>query len=312
MAWTDRIKDAAYVSPSGIRVTFDFENVSRSTNKKAAIFEYPQKSGAFVQDLLIGARRFPMRIFLHGTDYDIIANVLYTALEEPGIGTLEHPLYGTFRVFPATIERIDALKDAGNQAIFNVEFVEHNLDTSPLASQDERSQVRAIADQFAIDGPLGVEADMANATPTGLQKFTVKVQEVSSFINTHVRPVMVASGIDTQSFDRINRNLRIGTNIASGDVRTVSSQINTMIRAGTSASRGGPAAYVNLADALINTQLDGPEQFSLVSFAAESTVNAMTLSTGSTGYETRSEAIADSDALVETATNVVNWQDTNG
>lgn len=312
MAWEDRIKDGVYQSPSGVRITFDFENVSRRTTKKAAIFEYPQRPGARVQDLEIGARYFPMRMYLHGSDYDIDSNRLYNALEEPGIGILEHPLYGTFNVFPTSLERIDGLKDAGGQAVFNVEFVENNLDPSPAATTDERSAIVSLADQFATEGPLAVEGIMEDATPTGLQLFSTKVQEVSRFVNTHVRPVMVAAGIDTQTFDRINRNLRIGTNIASGDVRTVTAQLNTLIRAGTSASRGGPAAYINLADALINTQIDGPEQFSLVSFAAESTVSAMTLSTGATAYETRGEAVADSDALVDAATRVVDWQDTNG
>ena len=51
MAWQDRIVEAAYTSPSGERLTFDYENVSKSVEKKTTAFEFPDADGTFVQDL---------------------------------------------------------------------------------------------------------------------------------------------------------------------------------------------------------------------------------------------------------------------
>lgn len=312
MAWTEDIKQAAYISPSGIRIEFDFEDVSRTTKKKAAVFEYPETPGAFIQDLKQGVRRFPIRAFIHGENYNQEANVLYNALEEPGFGTLEHPLYGTFVVFPITIARSDRLKTGGGQAIFNIEFIENNLDPTPLASQDEKSAVVETVNEFGTQGPSELAIEFEDASPTQMQRFTQALQQVNRFVVQFVRPVLVGEGIDTSTFDTVSQGINLSDNIASGDVRAVSSQLNSLIRAGSSATSGGPAAYIDLANALVNTQLQTNEQFEVVSFAAESTIGAMAVSTGNTDHSTRGAAIADSDALVATHNTVVTWQDDNG
>ena len=312
MVWTDDIKQAAYISPSGTRIEFDFEDVARSTKKKAAVFEYPQKAGAFIQDLQNGARRFPIRAFIHGENYNQEANVLYNALEEPGFGTLEHPLYGTFVVFPLSINRSDRLKTAAGQAVFDIDFIENNLDPTPLSTQDEKSAVVETANEFGVQGPNELAIEFEDASPTQMQRFTQSLQQVNRFVVQFVRPVLVGAGIDTSTFDTVSQGITLSDNIASGDVRAVSSQLNSLIRSGSSATSGGPAAYIDLANALVNTQLQTNEQFEVVSFAAESTIGAMAVSTGNTDHATRGDAIADSDALVATYNAVVTWQDDNG
>ena len=68
MAWQDRLKEAAYTSPSGVRTVFDFGDVSRTTVKKTAAFDFPDADGTYIQDLGTAGRRYPMRLFIWGDD----------------------------------------------------------------------------------------------------------------------------------------------------------------------------------------------------------------------------------------------------
>ena len=70
MAWNDRIREAAYTSPGGDRITFAYENVRKTVDKKTTGFEFPDANGTFVQDLGHTGRRYPLRVFFWGDDYD--------------------------------------------------------------------------------------------------------------------------------------------------------------------------------------------------------------------------------------------------
>ncbi len=50
MPWQDRVKVAAYISPSGTRLTFDFENVSSEFDKLGEAFNFPDAERTYMQD----------------------------------------------------------------------------------------------------------------------------------------------------------------------------------------------------------------------------------------------------------------------
>ena len=149
MPWNNRIREAAYNSPSGARFTFDFENVSQSVEKKTTGFEFPDADGTYVQDMGHSGRRYPLRVFFWGDDYDQEAEAFETALLERGIGKLEHPIYGVKDVVPfGTITRRDDLKTAANQAILDVTFWETINLLYPAAQNDPGSSVLSSVDAF--------------------------------------------------------------------------------------------------------------------------------------------------------------------
>ena len=74
MPWNDRLREAALTSPSSVRVTFDFEDVSRSFNKKGSAFEFADADGTYIQQTGNTSRRYPLRVFFWGDDYDIEAD----------------------------------------------------------------------------------------------------------------------------------------------------------------------------------------------------------------------------------------------
>ena len=151
MSWSDRIIEAVYTSPSGQEFVFDFEDVSKTLSKKSTAFDFPDVSGTYVQDLGKRGRRYPLRVIFWGENYDVEAERFDNALEEKGAGTLQHPFYpDVLRVVPVgDITRVDALKTAGNQAVYNIEFWETIEIVFPISELSAKNSINALIDDFA-------------------------------------------------------------------------------------------------------------------------------------------------------------------
>lgn len=123
-SWRDRIKPAAYKSPiTGTRVPFGFVDVSRSFDIRGTAFDFPGVNNSYVQQTGYSSRKYPLVCYFSGKNCDIEAGGFEACLMEPGIGQLEHPLYGTFPALPfGTVERADALATASNQSVVTVTF----------------------------------------------------------------------------------------------------------------------------------------------------------------------------------------------
>ncbi len=166
MSWSDRLQIAAYTSPSGSRFEFEYENVSIESDKKTSEFLFPERDGAFIQDLGRGGRRFPSIFFFSGEDYDIISDLFLEALEEKGIGKLEHPKYGTRAVVPTgTITRRDDLVTRSNQAAFNITFSEtiENI-TFPESVENQETIIRKSVNNFETEAAAQFANDIEIVT----------------------------------------------------------------------------------------------------------------------------------------------------
>lgn len=149
MSWENRLAVAAYTSPSGERLQFDYEDVSVSVTKKTSGHECPDTNGTYVQDRGHSGRKFPLRAIFHGAEYDELSDSFFRLLLEKGVGRLEHPIYGVFDVVPfGDITRNDALKTAANQAVFEVTFWETIRTAYPIEQVDSRSKVESGVEEF--------------------------------------------------------------------------------------------------------------------------------------------------------------------
>ena len=167
MSWNERLQLAAYTSPSGIRLLFTYENVSKTVNKKTTGFEFPDANGTYVQDLGHTGRKYPLRIIFHGDDHDLESKAFESALLETGIGTLEHPLYGDKQVIPfGTITFRDNLKTAANQTIIDLVFWETIALVYPQSQTDPASSVITAVDEYnnvaseSIDGQEALDTEV--------------------------------------------------------------------------------------------------------------------------------------------------------
>lgn len=169
MAWQDRLREAAYTSPGGSRIRFDFVAVTRETTKRTTVFDFPRVPNAYVQDNGFGSRRYAMTCFFSGDNHDLDATAFEAALLERGRGRLEHPLYGTFDVVPAgDITRRDDLRDAANQTIVEVTFWTSVAAVYPAGQTDQRSEVLAALTAFR-DASAQQFEDSADLSTVGAQ-----------------------------------------------------------------------------------------------------------------------------------------------
>lgn len=324
MPWQDRLQDGAYISPSGRRIPFSYENVSKNFNKKGTAFEFPDADGTFVQDLGRTGTRYPLRIIFWGNDYDLTANAFETILSERGIGTLEHPIYGTKKVVPlGPINRRDDLKDAANQAIFEITFFETILAVYPTGQIDPRSQITlsvsefnaAMAEQFAGQSNLTSAVEQANAKGffgTALDAAQSGLQAIA----------------DTQAavqsaFDTIYDSINLGIDILIRDPLTLAFQTAAMLQAPARALASindRLDAYRNLLDSIIggNDSVASPgldstpiNEFTIDDLFSSTYVSSSVLSNINVSFQTKTDAITAASELADQFADLIEWRDLN-
>lgn len=185
MAWNDEILEAAYISPSGKRQTFIYENVSRETDLKTASFVFPELDGALIQSLGLGGRNFPLNCIFTGADCTKKADSFERLLGERGHGILEHPLYGKINVVPTgKIKRTDNLVSGANEAVVEVTFAETIIDTDfPYSEVGADDDLDEAMDEYEDAAVADFSANIQTETiEDKIQLQTVmKVQVNSSF-----------------------------------------------------------------------------------------------------------------------------------
>lgn len=142
MAWNDEITEAAYTSPGGKRMVFNYDpGMERKTALKTAENTFPDVDGAEIQSLGLGGKKFPMTAIFSGADCFEQANDFENLLFERGYGILEHPIYGKHNVVPTgEIGRSDNLVSSLNESRVSVTFSETITDRkfpeSDVAAED--------------------------------------------------------------------------------------------------------------------------------------------------------------------------------
>jgi prophage DNA circulation protein len=200
-SWKDRLQEAAYTPPSGVRITFDYENINYKFAHKMAAFEFPDVDGTLIQDHGVSGRRFPHRVFFWGADHDRQALVFETALAERGPGRLESPLYGEHTVIPVgDITRRDDLKTAANQTIFEVVFFS-TLDVVFPTEQDDPANAALTALEL-LQGLLDTFNENLDKVSGELSKIAAvqevvndQFEEINSTINNTI-DTLIAEPLD--------------------------------------------------------------------------------------------------------------------
>jgi len=317
MAWQDRIREAAYTSPSGIRRKLPgYEDVSRSIEKKTSAFEFPDADGTYVQDLGHTGRRYPMRIFFWGADYDKSAEDFETGLLEVGAGRLEHPIYGVVDVVPfGEIKRRDDLKTAANQAVLEVTFWETIGVAYPSAQDDPASAVQGALDGYntAAASQFGGATSLDSAVQSATFKGTFQ-----SFLAAAKSGLQAIADVqdDVQSqFDAIYSSIDQGIDILVAQPLTLAAQTVQLIQAPGRAAAAISArldAYGNLAASI--TGANSPQtvnDFYAGELYANSYVSGSVVSAINNQFTTKSEALAAAETILEQFDAVAAWRDTN-
>lgn len=327
MAWQDELIEAAYTSPeTNTRFVFQYENVSRSFDKKTTGYEFPDVNGTYVQDLGRTGRRYPLQMFFSGDDYLLAAEAFEQALGERGIGLLEHPVYGAVNVVPfGEVGRRDDLVTAGNQAAIRVTFWETTGAIYPSAAGDPATDALTAIDEYNA----AMAEELANSLDlnTVLKRNTF-IDKVLALVDTVSEGLQAAA--DTleavqKEFDAIVDSINSGIDLLVGAPLALAFQVTQMIQApgrALAAIRDKLDAYGNLASSLIGGDVPGSSGQSPASVGdvnelrtndlfASSYVTGSAVSAINTEFVTKTDALAAAEEIINQFDAVVEWRDQN-
>lgn len=324
MAWNDRIREAAYTSPNGERIRFDYEDVRREFDKKTTGFDFPDADGTYVQDLGNTGRRYPLRLFFWGADYDLQAEQFESLLAERGQGRLEHPIYGTVDVVPfGTITRRDDLKTAANQAVVEVTFWETIGLVYPTRQADPASQVRQAVENYnaaaAEDFADGVSVETAAQRVTLLNRYESLIGSVESGLQA------VADVQDDvrKQFNAINDSINQSIDTLIGKPLDLAFQTSLLIQAparATASISDRLQAYRNLSDSILagdgasvanDTRANRVNEFKAFELTASGAVTGSIVSAVNNQFSRKTTALQAAEDILAQFESVNSWKDDN-
>lgn len=316
MPWQDRLQELVYTSPSGVRITGDYENVSKSVEKKTTGFEFPDANGTYVQDLGHTGRRYPIRWIFWGDDYDIEANEFEASLLERGIGKLEHPIYGTVDVVPfGAITRRDDLKTAANQAVINVTFWETIDLIYPTAQTDPSAEVLTAVDEYNDAAATEFEEFIKLDTATQRATFKNSYQALLNKATSGLQNIADTQADVQKQFDAIADSINQGINILISDPLTLAFQTTQLIQSPARALTSITArlvAYRALANSIISGNgSNGSNKFHTDDLYVSTYVTGLIVSVINNQFTTKTEALEAAELIIAQFEDVTNWRDDN-
>jgi prophage DNA circulation protein len=261
--WKDRVKPGAYTSPvSKTRILFQFEDVSRTFDIRGTAFDFPGVNDSFVQQTGYSSRKYPLTCYFSGAQCDLVATAFEAALLEPGIGRLEHPLYGTLDVIPfGAVERNDALKTAANQSVVTVTFWTTVGAIYPSAQPSAVNEIQAAiagfnvaaAQQFANSTKGSLVGDALGMIAT-IKSYLKKVNAALSKVSNAVSSVR-------KEFAAANAAINGGLDTLIGTPLLLAQQISNLIQVPGRALAGIESrlnAYAALATSIFGDNAANP------------------------------------------------------
>lgn len=322
MAWNDRLREAAYTSPLGKRTLLTYENVSEEVEKRTSGFDFPDASGTYVQDLGYSGRKYPLRLFFWGDDYDLEAQAFIDTLLETGPGTLEHPIYGRVLVVPfGAITRRDDLKTRANQAVIELTFWETIPEIYPLAQGDAASEAEEALEDFnaAASAQFAQDIDLSSASLKST--FLARYDAVKNTVTAGLASIAAATNEVNQRFNTINQSINSGIDLLVGEPLTLAFQTMALIQAPANASTLIQArldGYSNLLDMILNGGVATPgndaepaNTFKTADLYGAGYVSGQAVAVLNNEFETKTEAIAAAEFILTQFAEWVEWHDAN-
>jgi hypothetical protein len=319
MGWKDRIKGAAYTSPSGRRLSFDFEDLSKTYTKRGTVFDFADLDGSLVQAKGISGRRYPIRCWFHGPDCDVEADGFEALLDENGVGRLEHPLYPTVDVAPfGEITRTDNLTSGYNQVSIDVTFFVTLGVVYPTGELDLGASVSGSVDAFnaASAAQFNRQLNVAGAADTNTfkERFQALLGTAEESLRKIAETTEDVNKQFTDTVDSINR----GIDVLVGTPLTLAFQMKTAIQApgrALSAIKDRLEAYKNLAADIFGLEGAGGREdadlFLTRELFAATHVSGSIVSVINTEFNTRTEALEAAEDVLTQFRDLAAWRDDN-
>lgn len=191
MSWLDRYRQASYAGAPFLIDSHEF-----SGGRVGVVHSFPQKDLPFVEDTGRQPRRFSVRGFLLGDDYDLARDKLVSQCEKRSPGfpnrvgrTLSHPYLGVLEVFCTGYSVRESVGE-GRMARVTMAFVETSETVFPVKNRSKTADT----DEAAADVNDGAEtAAVEGITTTGPES----VREATSRVTSEI--ALVLSRLDVFS-----------------------------------------------------------------------------------------------------------------
>lgn len=322
MAWQDRLREAAYTSPSGKRVTFFYEDVRRTVTKKTSAFEFVDADGTYIQDNGHTGRKYPLPIFFTGDNHDQEADYFFSLLEERGVGKLEHPRYGLIDVVPfGDITQRDDLKTAANQTVFEITFFETVGLVFPSEQADPASDVLTSVDKYN-DVAAGEFEDITSLDTSVEQvSFKNKYQSLLAGAKSGLQAVADVQTDVQNQFNLINDSINQGIDILVSQPLTLAFQTIQLIQTPALAFaviKDRLKAYGDLARSLLSGTAAVPgndsrssNDFHTADLFTSTCVTGQIISVVNNQFNTKPEALQAAETIIQLFDEVSAWRDEN-
>ena len=214
MSWQDRLRpEILLTSPSGRSFSAAWKQGPRSLEKKVGVFEYPGVKGADVQDLDVGAMRYPLTFYFDGPDNDLQADAFIDACRENGSWTVVHPVKGSLTLQLLSVSEEINPTESGNITEMKTEWIEFGIDLPARPAVAIAGVVRSQAGAFAA------------SCRSQYAQFPVDVVSVSSAVTALVAVLRITSGSALSA----SQGVKVGILAASPDALALSAGVQTMI-----------------------------------------------------------------------------------
>lgn len=324
MPWDDRLREAAYTSPSGVRLTFQYENVSRKVDKKTTGFDFPDADGTYVQDLGHTGRRYPLKAIFWGDDYDLDAEAFEDALLESGKGKLEHPAYGVSDVVPfGTITRRDDLKTGANQAVIEFTLWDTIGLAYPVVQDDPSSMVLSAVEGYNSALALEFEDTVSLKNAVDAAAFKNDYQVLLNSTSIGLDGIAEAQEDVQKQFDAVVDSINQGIDILISQPLTLAFQTSIMIQSPARALtniRERLEAYKSLTNNIIKGDdsiiapsigVESANKFRNDNLYVSTYVTGSIISVINNQFATKTEALLAAEGVLTQLEDVTSWRDDN-
>ena len=310
MASLSNIKLGSYTSPSGITVEFNFKKVSSDVDLHATDFNAPDVYGTYVQQNGYAGKRMPISAYFFGSTCDEAANLFEALLLEPGIGKLDHPLYGTFDVSPfGVIHREDDCVEGINQAVVETEFFVTIKELFPLKQDDPYLNILSAMDNY-LDALSKQIAANAPTKLTDIESFKNQITSALKTVKDGLKKI--SSSIDSiqQAYDVIDSSIKDGIDTLIGDPLTLAYQCVILVQGPARSAadiKNKLSAYSNLLTDILNQGFD----FNTGEIFGTGIHSGAILSALEGDFKNKSEALSAAEAILSLFDQLNEWRENN-
>ena len=320
MSWQDRLRAASFTSASGTTQAFDFEDVSREIDLRGSAYNFPDADGTYVQRTGNSGRRYPLRMFFWGNDYDLQAAAFEALLLEPGVGRLTHPLYGVLDVVPfGALTRRDDLVTEANQAVLEVTFWDTIGLVYPTAQRDPGSSVLRAVEGYNVSAGeqlldslgLATAAERVGFKNGFIALFDVATSALNGLVDT-------ASAVGSQ-YNAITTSIELGIDALISDPATLARQLTLLLQSPArvqSSIAQRLSSFGSLISGVTALTVGAPSNdarqsntFHTRDLYASTYVTSSVLSVVNTRFETKTDALLAADVILGQLDQVVTWRD---